>query len=165
VSVASIGGHLTSFLYQIAPMATLEPLYVVLVHFNPQGYKRRDELFAACVEHMLSFSEVRLVTEVVLFPEQDICTGVVPTCLSSSHSRWVHNVVHRVGVEDSLWFKENLVNLGVEAVGRQGGRAVAWVDADITFTNLNWATDTVTLTLTLTLTLNPNPNPNPNPKP
>ncbi len=92
---------------------------------------------------MLSFSEVRLVTEVVLFPGQDIGTGVVPTCVSSLHSRWVHNVVHRVGVEDSLWFKENLVNLGVEAVARQGGRWVSWVDADITFTNLSWAADTV----------------------
>lgn len=43
---------------------------------------------------------------------------------------------------EELWFKENLINLGIAALPADW-EYVAWIDADIAFANLNWAVETL----------------------
>jgi hypothetical protein len=42
-----------------------------------------------------------------------------------------------------LWHKENMINLGVKKLLPKTWKAIAWIDADIEFENLTWATDTL----------------------
>ena len=42
-----------------------------------------------------------------------------------------------------IWHKENMVNLGVKYLLPKDWKAFAWVDADIEFDNVTWATDTL----------------------
>jgi len=42
-----------------------------------------------------------------------------------------------------LWHKENMINLGVKKLLPKGWKAFAWIDADIEFDSVTWATDTL----------------------
>ena len=42
-----------------------------------------------------------------------------------------------------IWHKENMVNLGVKYLLPENYKAFAWIDADIEFENVSWATDTL----------------------
>jgi hypothetical protein len=45
--------------------------------------------------------------------------------------------------DSPIWLKENLINMAIRRLPKDW-KYVAWVDADITFLNKNWVTDTVT---------------------
>ena len=42
-----------------------------------------------------------------------------------------------------IWHKENMVNLGVKYLLPKDWKAFAWIDADVEFDNVTWATDTL----------------------
>lgn len=44
-----------------------------------------------------------------------------------------------------LWHKENMINIAVRRLLPPTWKAMAWIDADLEFENLNWATDTLRL--------------------
>lgn len=44
-----------------------------------------------------------------------------------------------------LWHKENAINIGIKKLLPKNWKAVAWIDADIEFENVNWANDTLKL--------------------
>jgi len=45
--------------------------------------------------------------------------------------------------ETPVWHKENMINLGIRKLLPSNWKAVAWIDADVEFENLTWATDTL----------------------
>ena len=103
-----------------------EPLYVILPYFNFCGFKRRRDLFVEFVERTKG---VRLIVIE--------CLG--PVRLPFMKGVWKHI---KVRSEHPLWIKENLINQAVRQLPR-GWKYMAWVDADITFLNPEWAQDTI----------------------
>ncbi len=102
-----------------------EPLYVILPYFNYCGFKRRQELFVQFVNEIASNKNTRIVVSELLGPAR---LPKLPV--------WRH-LTFPVG--NSLWLKENLINLAVP----DEARFIAWIDADITFLNRNWVQDTL----------------------
>jgi hypothetical protein len=49
----------------------------------------------------------------------------------------------RLRGEVPLWHKENMINIAVRRLLPPTWKAMAWIDADIEFENLHWATDTL----------------------
>lgn len=102
-----------------------EYLYVILPYFNFCGFKRRRELFIEFVNEIVIQPNVRIVISELHGP------AFLPKL-----PVWRHLVFPE---GDSLWIKENLVNLAVP----RAAQYIAWIDADITFLNKNWVNDTI----------------------
>ena len=45
--------------------------------------------------------------------------------------------------EVPLWHKENMINIGINKLLPKNWKAIAWIDADIEFESVTWATDTL----------------------
>jgi hypothetical protein len=104
-------------------------LDVVAVVFNPVGWQSRIALYNQFEQHMLS-SGVRLTTV-------ECAVGGRPFQLSNPKVNHV-----KVRTTGMLWIKENLVNLGIARLPSDW-KYVAWVDADVTFRQADWASQTV----------------------
>jgi len=102
-----------------------EYLYVILPYFNYCGFKRRRELFVQFVNEIRPIKNIRIIVSELQGP------APLPNL----------DVWRQVSFPqgDSLWLKENLVNLAVP----KEARYLAWIDADITFLNKNWVHDTL----------------------
>lgn len=119
------------------PSAPQSPLYVILPYFNYCFFKRRTELFvqfvqryAISLQHTTRFIVVEAIErgeKPQLFRED--LPGV-----------YLHL---QVETDHRIWLKENLINLGVSHLPPDW-TAMAWVDADLTFLNPNWVTETLT---------------------
>ena len=105
-------------------------LAVISVISNPVGYLSRYRLYHDFAQRMRDHG-VYLITV-------ELATGSQPWAVTLPH-RSEHLQLRTNSV---LWHKENLVNLGLSRVPNHCD-SVAWVDADIAFTNPNWAEDTV----------------------
>ena len=115
-------------------------LYVILVLFNPVGFRRRAALFEETLKHVLSFARVRVVTVELTFCGAPSLTRRLANEIAHG-GQWVDSLVFDTG--DALWAKENLINKGVYAAKARGATRLAWVDADIKFTNKQWPIDTL----------------------
>lgn len=122
---------------QVAPPASTEPLlYVILPYFNYCFFKRRTELFIQFVQRYataLAATTRFVVVEAIERGEKpqlhrDDLPGV-----------FLHL---QVETEHRIWLKENLINIGVAHLPRDW-TAMAWIDADLTFLNPEWATETL----------------------
>lgn len=51
----------------------------------------------------------------------------------------------RAHEKECLWHKEAMINLGVRTLLPSTWKAFAWIDADLSFENLTWSTDTLRL--------------------
>ena len=109
--------------------STLDPLYVVLPYFNFCGFRRRRQLFIEFVNRISKTKDIRIVISEALGSEP---LPDLPV--------W-HHVKHET--PHPIWIKENLVNLGVSEFPHDW-KYMAWVDADLTFLNVNWVRDTLT---------------------
>lgn len=107
-----------------------ERLHVVTVISNPVRYARRYELFREFERHILSFNIVLHVVELAFADRRFEVTSADN-----------HNHV-QVRSYDELWHKENLINIGIEALPRNW-RYVAWIDGDVQFNNPYWVSDTI----------------------
>lgn len=106
-------------------------LYVITPINNFCRFKRRYELFHRFKEHIESFPNVKLyIVEAAL--------GDRPFMVTEPD-----NPQHlQVRTEDELWIKENTINLMVSRLPHNW-KYMAWIDADITFLNQDWANETV----------------------
>lgn len=103
-------------------------LYVVLPYFNFCGFKRRRELFIKFVDWLKWRCGIRVVVSEALGPTPLPCLPV-----------WRHI---KFPAGPRVWLKENLVNLAIGQLPKDW-QYVAWIDADLTFLNANWVTDTI----------------------
>lgn len=104
-------------------------LYVVLPYFNFCGFKRRRELFIKFINEIKDRKEIRIVVSEILGPEP----------LGKIKGPWRHI---KFKTESHLWAKENLVNMAVSTLPSDW-KFMAWIDADISFLNTNWASQTM----------------------
>ena len=104
-------------------------LWVVLPYFNYCGFKTRRELFIKFVNEIRSLEEISIVIVEA--------TGSTPLPRDLGVKKHL-----TVPVTSNIWIKESLVNLGIHALP-SGWKYVAWIDADISFLNKNWALETI----------------------
>lgn len=111
------------------PAPPSSTLHVIAVVSNPVGYQSRYRLFNQFHDHITSFKNVHLTVVEGAFGHRE---HVAPEG---------HNTV-RVQLQHELWHKENMINLGIQRLPSDW-RYVAWVDADVHFTNPHWVNQTI----------------------
>lgn len=107
-------------------------LYVVLPYFNFCHYKRRTQLFLEFIERNKTNKDIRMIVSEGKHSSDS--TFELPNKIDGVFSHF------RFDYPDKIWIKENLINLAIERLPSDW-KYVAWVDADITFLNNNWAKD------------------------
>ena len=110
-----------------------EKLNVIIVISNPCSYAKRYKLL---LEFVKRFKEEE--TSVNLFIVEMIYSNqkFVVTSQNNKNHLQLKSCV-------PIWHKENMINLGVKYLLPKDYKAFAWIDADIEFDNVSWATDTL----------------------
>lgn len=106
-------------------------LYVVTAIFNPMQFQSRAKLYAAFATHMAN-TGAKLFTVEAAF-------GDHPHEVTSPS-----NPMHlQLRTSQVLWHKERMLNLGINRVVAlfPDAKYIAWIDADVTFSNPNWVFD------------------------
>ena len=114
---------------------TGEPLYVILPYFNYCSFQKRTTLFIDFIERYKDVENIKIVIVEGVLADQ------TPQLPDFGAKVFMH--IH-VTLKDRIWIKENLINLAVKQLPSEW-KYMAWIDADITFLNTNWATETVEL--------------------
>jgi len=112
-----------------------EKLHVILVLSNPCLFAKRYILLKEFVK--------RIENE-----ESNVLLYIVELAYGSQVFQVTekNNPRHlQLKTETPLWHKENMINLGVKYLLPHNYKAFAWIDADIEFENLTWATDALKL--------------------
>ena len=103
-------------------------LYVVLPYFNFCGFKKRRELFVNFVDRLKHRCDIRLIVSEMVGP------APLPRLPVWKHLKFP--------TKNHVWVKESLVNVAVGHLP-DDWRCIAWIDADITFLNDKWISDTL----------------------
>ena len=93
-------------------------------YFNPCGFKLRRDNYLQFYE-ALGDSAEHLVTVELAFGDAEFHLGHLPNRLGFR-------------VNDVMWQKEALLNIGIQEVLNRGYEYVVWLDADISFLNDDW---------------------------
>jgi hypothetical protein len=104
------------------PYARAEDLAVVVCHYNPHGYASRRENLGAFLEPFSEWDDAFSLVECAL----EGATFESPRASMS------------VRAADALWQKERLLSLAIERLPARFTK-VAWLDADVLFTDHEWA--------------------------
>ncbi len=107
-------------------------LHVVCVVSNTSRYHSRYRLARKFIEEMKATPNVRLY--------------IVEQAYGDRHYELTrdHEPHHlQVRSNSEIWTKENLINLGVKRLLPRDWKYVAWVDADVSFRDPNWALETL----------------------
>jgi len=107
-------------------------LHVIAVISNPCQFARRYIL----AREFLSRMEL----------EQNVCVYMVELAYGSQQfyvtdKKNPHHL--QIRGQTPLWHKENMINMAVTRLLPKGWKAMAWIDADIEFDNVSWASDTL----------------------
>ncbi len=110
-----------------------ETLYVITPIFNPRNFQSRIKLYHQFARYMEQCGVV-LITVEVAYKNR-------PFEVTKSYNPY--NVQLRSPAE--LWHKERAINLGIEHLKTIHPEAtkVAWIDADVHFSNPDWVKDTL----------------------
>ena len=106
-------------------------LYVVTCVFNPTDTPIRYTLYRNFANYIKSFENVTLITV-------ELALGDKPFVVTNQYNP--HHIQLRTN--DILWYKENLNNIGFKLLP-ETAQCVAWIDADVEFTNKYWVHDTI----------------------
>jgi len=104
-------------------------LYVIAPLFNPRGFRTRDALFLRFAAHVQSSGAVLVPVECAFGRRPFLCAQLEGPAV-------------RVRTDQSLWLKENLINLGLAALPPEA-HYVSWVDADVQFVRPDWVAATI----------------------
>ena len=107
-----------------------EKLYAITAIFNPCSYKTRYKLYFEFSKRCEEWG-IELYTIEAAFKDQNF---VVTT------SNNPKNIQVRTNHE--IWLKENLLNIAISKLPSDA-KYIAWIDADVLFTNPNIAKDTI----------------------
>jgi hypothetical protein len=107
-------------------------LHVIAVISNPCQFARRYILAREFVKRMENEQNIRLYFVELAYGDQQF------------YLTEKHNPRHlQLRATTPLWHKENMINLGVKKLLPVGWKAFAWIDADIEFESITWASDTL----------------------
>lgn len=110
-------------------------LHVICVYSNPHNFKRRYKLAIEFINRMLQENNIKLYVCEMKYDND-----------SSFHITDNNNPNHlQLISEHPLWHKENMINLCVQKLLPYDWKAMAWIDADIEFGNINWVDHTLKL--------------------
>lgn len=113
-----------------------DKLHVIMVISNPCGYERRWLLAKEFAKRLLVTADVILYTVELVYGEE-------PFRVTEQDDP--HHLQMRTQAAP-LWVKESLINAGVKHLVSKlcpDWRAMAWIDADVEFENLEWAAQTL----------------------
>jgi hypothetical protein len=110
-------------------------LHCVTMISNPILFKRRYELALEFIKNFEKYPGVALYVVEVLYE------GQTPAVTDKKNPRHLQVFTKT----EPLWHKENALNIGIQKLLPKDWRAVAWIDADISFENPCWALDTLKL--------------------
>lgn len=124
-------GHIVS--HQQHELVSDSTLHVVAVVSNPARYNSRYRLARKFIAEMRATPNVQL--------------HVVELAFGDRH----HEVTTGDGLNSELqlrstseiWLKECMINLGVRHLVPIDAKYIAWIDADVHFSNPNWALETI----------------------
>ncbi len=111
----------------VSAYAAAPDLWVVTAYFNSAGYEARRRNYRQFIRPFVDGGVPHLLVQCAF-------GGASFDAIGDEHSL-------RVRARDVLWQKERLLNLAVAALPPSCTK-VAWVDADVLFTNPNWAVET-----------------------
>lgn len=100
-------------------------LWVVTTLFNPAGYKSLTQNYNRFARHIRE-AGVNLLTAELTYP------GQTPNIEGALH----------LEAQSVMWHKERLLNLAIRQLPDECDM-VAWIDADVLFTNYNWVEQTI----------------------
>ena len=107
-----------------------EKLNVIIVVSNPCEYKRRWQLALEFIDRESLNDDINLFVVELAYGEQ------------AFHVTEKGNPNHlQLRTKVPLWHKECMVNMGVRYLLPSNWKAFAWIDADIEFQSLSWASD------------------------
>ena len=114
-----------------------EELYVFVPRHNPLYWKTPHDNWEVFATHMLESGVNLVVIECAPGEEEFVCTEP-PMSHPSHKNRFKH-----IGVRAKTrgWFKENLINIGIQRTPE--AKYIAWIDSDVIFRQKNWAERTV----------------------
>lgn len=109
-------------------------LYIITAVFNPRLFKSRYKLYREFKKYLESEKNVKLLTVEIAYAER-------PFEVTSKKNKWDL----QLRSYNELWHKERAINIGFEYLLKLVPHAkyIAWIDADVKFTNSNWVRDTI----------------------
>lgn len=110
-----------------------EKLHVIVVISNPCLFKKRYKLLTE-FRQRIENDETNVILYIV-----ELAYGDQNFAMTDANNR---NHL-QLRTDTPLWHKENMINLGVKALLPPNWKAFAWIDSDIEFENINWASDTL----------------------
>ena len=113
-------------------LATQNVLHVVTMISNSARYHSRYRLFREFQERMAKTANVKLYVVEIAFGDRqfEVTEKGNPQHLQLRTSQ-------------EIWHKENAISVGVKHLLPADWKYMAWVDADVTFLNDNWAQETM----------------------
>lgn len=115
-------------------------LHVVIVLTNPCQYRTRIRLLQ---EFKMRFEVEEDSAQVILYIVEVVYGDSPFTVTHTDNPR--HYQIRFRQEEPWLWLRENLVNVAVRHLLPSDWKAMAWIDADVAFENLYWATECLQL--------------------
>lgn len=111
-------------------------LYVVIPIFNPKQYKTRYRLYFDFMGRMKYYATTNKTKIEIYVIEAAFANRpfVVTQKNNPNHIQ--------VRSNSEIWLKENLINIAVSHLP-QSWKYMAWIDADISFSNHTWVDDTI----------------------
>ena len=109
-------------------------LHVIMVYSNICHFKRRKYLAEQFRDEMLKTPNVKLYIV-------ELAYGDNPYEITEKDNKQ-HLQLHTAN-DNVLWLKECMINLGIQKLLPSCWKAVAWIDADISFDSIHWASDTL----------------------
>lgn len=113
-----------------SPYKKQDELWVIVVYYNPCGYKSRRSTYDAFIKTMHA-SGINTVTVECAFKDDPFELPESP------------NVI-KIKSDTLLWQKERLINIGASYLPDEC-KYIAWIDCDVIFENKNWAVETCEL--------------------
>ena len=108
-----------------------DTLHVIAVTSNPCQFARRYILAREFLSRMEQEANVKVYVVELVYGDQQFYV----TDKKNPRHLQVRGSV-------PLWHKENMINMGVKLLP-SNWKAMAWIDADVEFENVNWAMDTL----------------------
>lgn len=105
-------------------------LHVIGVCSNPVRFNSRYALFQEFKKKMVATPGIAMTTV-------ELALGARDFAVTGDHVRDI-----QVRAQSELWHKENLINIGFQALP-DNWQYAAWIDGDVDFYNENWVHDTL----------------------
>jgi len=106
-------------------------LGIVCCYFNPLNYQSKYNNFIKFYNDLFAYHKDVLVVEL----KHPSTLLTLPDHIQS----------HKVYCDQTLWHKENLLNIGISKLIREGFKNIAWLDSDIIFDDSYWVQDCIEL--------------------